>query len=518
MSIPKEPRQIMINLMYLVLTAMLALNISSEILHAFKIINGSLVKSNGSIDAKNNETLLALQANEDMEGHKERVKPFNDRAKEVHEKSAEVYKYLEEWKTKIVNQAGGFKTGREAGEIKNEENIDASTYMLVEQKGGDQIKAKLKELRDFMLARVNPAEKAALEKDLPIQTTDPAKTEDNPNGDWSTGTFYHVPTLGVIALMSKLQSDVRNSESVIMNQLFKEADAQQIKFDAITALAVPQTSYALQGQEVKAQIMVAAYNKSVNPSIRANTGSVKVNGGIGEWTGTASGVGVQTVSGTLNLNLGDRPFSQPWKFQYVVGTAGASLQLDKMNVFYIGVPNPITVTAAGYSLEDVSISIPGANLTPKGNGKYDVMVSNPGDLTATINAKTQKGTTEAVGGMKVRVKTIPDPIAKLANKTSGAMRADIFRAQLGIAAVLENFDFEAKFTVTSFDMSFQQRKGDLIGPVHSNSALFSGLPAEGQKYQSVQARPGDRVYLENIRAIGPDKKPRILNSIILILQ
>jgi len=380
----------MINLMYLVLTAMLALNISSEILHAFKIINESMTKSNGALDAKNNETMLALQANEDMQGHKDRVKPFNDRAKEVHTKSAEVYNYLEDWKKKVITQAGGYLPGQ-PGVIKDEANIDASTLLLVEKRGGDEIKAKLTELKNYIVARISkPDAKAVIEKELPLQTPNPPKDDNNPQGDWSTGTFYHVPTLGVIALMSKLQSDVRNAEAMVINQLFLEADAEQIKFDAITALAVPKTSYVLQGQPVEAQIMVAAYNKSVNPQINASSGSVKVVDGVGTWTGTASGVGEQKVTGTLNLNLGDRPFTQKWEFKYMVGSAGASLQLDKMNVFYIGVPNPITVTAAGYSLEDVSINIPGASLTPTGKGTYNVSVApgGPQVIKAAIMAKT----------------------------------------------------------------------------------------------------------------------------------
>jgi hypothetical protein len=212
-----------------------------------------------------------------------------------------------------------------------------------------------------------------------------------------------------------------------------------------------------------------------------------------------------------------RKISQPWEFQYMVGSAGASMQLDKMNVFYIGVPNPITVTAAGYSLEDVSVNIPGATLTKTGNGRYDVMVTQGPKVTAEIYAKTAKGNTK-VHGMDIRVKRIPDPIAKLSGKTSGGMPANIFRAQLGISAVLDNFDFDARFQVISFDFTFNAKKGDLIGPLHANGALFDKLPAEGYRYQSTQAKPGDRVYIENIKAIGPDKTVRTLGSINLLLQ
>lgn len=504
----------MINLMYLVLTAMLALNVSNEILHAFKILNAGITKSNQALDAKNNETLLEFQANEDMEGHRERVKPFNDQAKEVHEESAKMFSYLEDWKSKIIKQSGGYLKGGEPGEVKNESNIDASTYLLVEKKGGDEIKKKLSDFRDYLLGHIsNPALRETVGRDLAVKIQEPPKSEDNPGGDWSTGMFYHVPTLGVLALISKMQNDVRSSEAVIINELFKEAEAKPIKFDAITALAIPQTSYALVGQQVSAQIMVAAYNKSVSPTISTSSGSVKVVDGVGTWTGTASGVGLQTVRGTLSLNLGDRNFTQPWSFQYMVGSAGASLQLDKMNVFYIGVPNPITVTAAGYSLEDVSVTIPGATLTKTGNGKYNVFVSEGRMVRATIDAKTSQGL-KNVGSMDVRVKRIPDPQARLAGKISGAMQANIFRAQLGVAAVLDNFDFDAKFTITGYDFSYQPKRGDYQGPFHTNSAYF---PEEAKRFMD-HMKPGDRVYIDNVRAKGPDGTTRALNSITLLLN
>ncbi len=504
----------MINLMYLVLTAMLALNISSEILHAFKIINESMTKSNAALDAKNNETMLAFQVNEDREGQKERVKPYNDRAKEIHAKADETFKYLDDWKTKIIMQAGGFLAGQ-PGVIKDEANIDASTSLLVEKRGGDEVKKKLNELKAYILDRIDsPLVKARFEKELPLQTPDPQKDENNPQGDWATGTFYHVPTLGAIALMSKLQSDVRNAEQMAINQLFLDAGAKQIKFDAITALAIPKTTYVLQNQPVEAQIMVAAYNKTVNPTISTSSGSVKIQDGVGTWTGTASGLGEQTVRGTLSLNLGDRNFSQPWEFKYMVGTAGASMQLDKMNVFYIGVDNPITVTAAGYSLEDVSVSIPGATLSATGKGTYNVRVApgGPQVIKAAIMAKTSKGTSQ-VGGMDIRVKRIPDPIAKVGGKTGGPFKSNEFKAQLGVAAVLENFDFAVKAEIVSYEMAVKPKRGEyrMLGTM--TNAYFAG---DAKAYVE-SAQIGDRVYIDNIRAKMPDGTTRQLPSISFIL-
>jgi len=521
MSLPKEPRQLMINLMYLVLTAMLALNVSSEILHAFKTINNSVSKSNDAINGKNNETLLAFQANEQMDGQYERVHPYNVKAQEISKEADKVYQYLENWKERVIAEAGGYDIENGEKTIKREDDINASTRLLVENKGGDSIKAQLEALRKYMLDRVSDSSRKMIGQQLAIQIVDPKPNDNNPQGDWSTGNFYNMPTLAAVTLFAKMQNDIRNSEAIVIQRLFDEANAKQIKFDAITAIAVPKTSYALQGQKVEAEIMVAAYNKSVNPSISSSSGQIKIENGVGHWTGSAAGVGMQTVRGQITLDLGSRKITQPWDFQYMVGSTGASIQLDKMNVFYIGVQNPITVSAAGYSMEDVSIAIPGAEVHPdpsRGKGAYNISVTKPGDIFASIIAKKREGGTAEVGKMKIRVKYIPDPEPQVGGKSGGLMAASVFRVQTGVAAVLKNFDFELSYKVTSFTVSVSKRRDpDIKGPFAvSNSPLFSANPT--LKAIQEQLKPGDIVYIDDIKAQGPDGRQRSLPTIAFKLN
>jgi gliding motility-associated protein GldM len=505
----------MINLMYLVLTAMLALNVSSEILHAFKTINQSINASNTSIADKNNKLYADFDENESMEGQRERVKPYNDKAKQVKSAADALYQYLESWKERIIAESGGREDN---GEIKREDNIDASTLLLVEKNGGDSVKAKLSDFRNMVLGLVNPTNKEAIGQQLPVKIVEPEKSDNNPQADWKVGYFHNMPTMAVVTLFSKFQNDVRNTEALIVNQLFNEAAQEQVRFDAFQAIAVPKTSYVLAGQKVEASIMLAAYNKAVNPSVTSNSGRItKVEQGVASWETSASGVGLQTVRGQVTIDMGGRKITQPYEFQYMVGSTGASIQLDKMNVFYIGVPNPITVSAAGYSLEDISVSIPGAEVSAGATkGQYIVNVSRPGELNAAINAKDAGGVKQ-VGGMKVRVKYIPDPVAKVGGKTGGGMSSSQFKVQQGIVAALDNFDFDARFQVTTFQFSMLPKRGDLIGPFAvNNSPLFS---ANKQVQDAIErAKPGDKIFLEEIRATGPDKRPRALSPITLTLQ
>lgn len=516
MSLPKEPRQLMINLMYLVLTAMLALNVSSEILHAFRTINQSITASNAAIVGKNKELYASFEENENMAGQRERVKPYNDKAKQAKAAAEDVIKYLDNWQSRIIEESGGRE---ENGQIKREDNIDASTLLLVERKGGDSLKSRLEAYRNTLLNLLDANDKAVLDKQMPITATiqPPAKSDNNPQGDWATGNFYNMPTMAVITLMSKFQNDVRNSEALVVNQLFSEAASKQVRFDAFQAIAVPKTSYALVGQKVEASILLAAYNTSVNPTVSSSGGRVtKVEQGVASWETQAAGTGLQTVKGTVTINMNGQAITKPYEFQYMVGSTGASMQLDKMNVFYIGVPNPITVTAAGYSLEDVSVSIPGATITPgDAKGKYNVQMTTPGKITAVINAKTADGVKQ-VGAQEIRVKYIPDPVGKVGGKSGGVMPSNIFKAQIGIVAALENFDFDTRFIVTSFDFSMLPKRGELIGPFTVNSPKFD---ANKQVTDAIsRAKPGDKIFLENIRAVGPDKKGRALNTISLTLQ
>jgi len=516
MSLPKEPRQLMINLMYLVLTAMLALNVSSEILHAFKTINQSINSSNASIQDKNNKLYQSFDEQQAQTGQEARVKPYNDKAKEVRAVSQQMYDYLENWKIRIIEQAGGYDDP-EKTVIKREDDIDATTLLLVERKGGDSVKQKILETREKMLSVISPDVREAFAQQLPLGIIEPGKSDNNPNADWKVGYFQSMPVMAAVTLFSKFQNDVRNSEAQIINQLAKEAGDVQLKFDAIQAIAIPKNSYVLAGQKVEANILLAAYNKAVNPEVSASSGRIaKVENGIASWEITAGGVGLQTVRGKVKIDMGGRIEEDDYEFQYMVGSTGASIQLDKMNVFYIGVPNPITVSAAGYSIEDISVSIPGATLNPTGKGKWDVTVTNPGKITASINAKTEGGV-KPVGAMEIRVKTIPDPVAKIGGKTGGVLGAAIFRAQTGIPAVLENFDFDTRFTVTSFDVSWLPKRGEYQGPFSVQGAYFKGNPQVNQ-YQTTLAKPGDKVFIENIRAVGPDKRTRLLNSITLTLN
>ena len=522
MSIPKEPRQIMINLMYLVLTALLALNVSNEILNAFKVLAKGISDSNLAIDQKTAENYQLIKENEKAAGQAEKVKPYRERADLVVQKSNDLWKYFEDWKTRIIIQAGGWNVEGKDSSIKMEGDIDATTTLLVEKKGGDTVRQKIVELRKLMLEAVR-GDSNGIKPFMPLKVEPVKPSDHNPTADWNIGYFEHMPTVAAIAMFSKFQNDVRSSEALVIKSLFEQAHLKDIKFDTIAAVAVPKTSYALEGEKVEASILMAAFNKSNKPTVSGGGGGGSFKpavNGVVQWETIAKGTGLQTVQGKITLQTEQGPIDRNWKFEYMVGTTGASLQLDKMNVFYIGVPNPVTVAAAGYSVEDVSLDVPGAKVEngPK-KGQYVITVDKVGKVQVKINAKTKEGPIKGVGGMEVRVKRIPDPVASVGGVSSGVMPASTFRLQIAPAALLLNFDFDAKFKIISFQYSTAQKGKDIQGPY--TDEMRSGCRFEDKKeiktLQSM-ARPGDKVFIESIKAVGPDGQTRTLNPIILSLN
>lgn len=518
MSIPKEPRQIMINLMYLVLTALLALNVSNEILNAFRTLSMSINKSNESIDQKNKELYASIIENEKAPGQAEKVRPYREKADQAVKVADDMVAYFEQWKKKIVIEAGGYS--KEDPQFPDRmDNIDATTLLLVEKKGGDEMKSQIEKTRNYFLELVSANDRTAIAPLMPLKVDPVKKNDHNPTGDWSIGNFEHMPAIAALALFSKFQNDVRASEALIVKQLFDEAHMKEIKFDTMAAVAVPKQSYALEGDKIEASILLAAFNRHLNPTIgSAGGGSTKpAQAGVIPWETVAHGVGMQTVQGTINLQTEQGNKSFPWKFQYMVGTTGASMGLDKMNVFYIGVPNPVTIAAAGYSVEDVSLSIPGATVTGE-KGHYVVTVDKIGKVQATINAKTKEGAIKPVGGMEVRVKRIPDPVAKLGGVASGNMPASTFRVQIAPAAILDNFDFDTKFVITHISVMILPKGKDIMGPFEVTSTTGCRLDQNPSLQKAIaMCRPGDRVFIDEIKAVGPDKQIRKLNSIVLLL-
>ncbi len=518
MSIPKEPRQQMINMMYLVLTAMLALNITKEVLNAFQTINQSIERSNDAISGKNAALYKAFNDAESNPSEADKVRPYNNKAKNVQAYTNALYDYLEGLKDSVINRAGGKDVNAQGDTVvKSIENIDASPQFFYKLGYGDSIKARLIQYKVDILNEIPPGDtKQSLEDQFPVQVIDPKVSDDNPKGEWTFGTFNNIPVVAAVAMLSKFQNDIKNAEAMALEDLQKRIYLEDYKFDTLAPMAVPTTSYALEGQEVEATITLAAFNKSLNPDIYVGGQKIEVKGGVGLYKTRATGVGEREVTGQIVMDKQGKKETYPFKFKYMVGSAGASMGLDKMNVMYIGVDNPVTLSASGYNIQDVDLIVPDGvtkKAVPNANGKYNLEVTKKGPMVYQIKAKNRDGSIVTLLSDTVRVKEIPDPSATLMKKKGGPLPTASVRVQLGLFAEVENFEFATRFVVTEFRFLWIPKVGDAF-PVFNKGAKF------GNDIKDILQRvqPGDQILFSEIKAVGPDKKVRECPPLVFTLR
>jgi gliding motility-associated protein GldM len=317
-----------------------------------------------------------------------------------------------------------------------------------------------------------------------------------------------VPTVAAITLLSKFQNDIKNSESEIIDDLLKQISANDFKFDKIRPFVSLNSKNLMEGQTLTANIAVGAYSSTVNPEITVNGQAITAQDGLGTYTMPVSGIGDKTISGTVRLKKPNGEVEEfPFSENYSVGASTTSISADKMNVLYIGLSNPISISAGGVPGEALSASISGGTIVKKGTGEYLVTVNAPGKAVVTVSV-TIDGKVKTLGSKEFRIKYIPDPILKVGLSRGPSMKAAEFKVQGGLRADLEDFVFEGvKYDVISYRVGIQH--GSEYVEESANSAYFpsAAMPA----IRSL--RPGDQVFFDNVRVKGPDGKVRDMSNI-----
>lgn len=541
MAIPKESRQQMINMMYIVLTALLALNVSAELLNAFSLINKSLIKTSDSLDKRNKTIYDGFAAKRAKEPGNQKVTQYEKKALEVKSISEGLQTYIDQITESLIQQGGG-PAEEYNGDMKQRGDVDLSTRYLVEgtQKGnvkggeGYKLQAQIEDGLTKLIALIEPADVEQQTANWPfnmkieggkvqlLPNQGPTKANErtpiaNPASDWVRESFAQIPAIASQTMLTKYKSDIKNIESDLAAYMFgkigqsTELKEEEIVFDKFQAKIVAPTSYVMLGETFEAEIFLAAFNsKTNNVSISVNGGGLPVNSdGVGTFKRTATSVGEFPVSGTINVKNDRTNAVKSYKlpeFKYTVAAPFATVSPTKMNVFYIGVDNPIEVSAAGVRGQDMSVSVSGGNISGSG-GSYTVRVSTAGKATVNVSARGKSLTSK-----EFRVKMIPDPVAKVGGKNGGRMNAAEMRVQNGLAAVLENFDFDARFEVVSYQVTFVPKRQDPVSAV-CNGAYFN---SQVKSFQS-EMKPGDMIYFEEIRVKGPDGTTRRIPGIVFTL-
>ncbi len=555
----------MIGMMYLVLTALLAMNVSKDILNGFITVNESLERTNHNLS---DNTLRIMDAFKKSSESNAAALPYLAKANEVVKMTKELDNYIDELKREVVQhteEKGNYKdsVGRDRNPEKGwrmwyldkKDNYDAPTHLLIGDNENSpasgphtakELRTKITEVSDKLTKMFSDMQKdsktklleddykAILKKIESMKPADPKEMRDGIQETWETENFYHLPLAAVVTNLTKIQSDIKNVESECISQLSGASGKIAIKFDKLSAKVIANSAYVQSGQKYLADVFLAASSSSMTDeqmSIHVgakidstanpvkcigcdDANKLKIDGGMGRYELSAGGIGEQQWGGVIKFKKPTGEFDYyAFESSYMVAPKSAAISADAMNVFYIGVDNPVSVSAAGFAPSELSVSGSGGgiSLRPNGAGKYIVRVSSAGEATINVSAKTKDGVQQQ-GSQKFRVKRIPTPYPSVAGKKSGdkVSKAEIANASY-IIAKLDGFDFAANFQVVSWEFT-----GSIQGQTKvengSGGAITSSLKAILQK-----AGPGSRLFFD-VKAKGPDGVVQTLPTLGLRVQ
>lgn len=501
----QSPRQKMINMMYLVLTALLALNISKDILNAFAVVEKGYERTVNVLDQKNKEKFVAF------EKIAETVVAAKEPLQEANAVKVEADKLVLEIET--LRQDIIKKNGKEMNEelgmeipLKMDDKEGVANLLLKKPQRAKQLKEAIDKYRDFLLSTKVVKSNAALEKDInTLFDTKDRKRKGSTKIDWEHDRFEHYPLIAILTFLRQIESDVVKIESDVVDRLYSSVGKSDFSFDKLKAMIVPESSSLMVGEKFKADVFVTAFDSRQTPTIRYKHGEgtdfsdgtvlETIEEGMGKLEFTAGSAGEHTIGAELEIVKSDGTKDR-WNadLKYTVNSPTSVVSPTKMNVFYLGVANPIAVSVPGVDSKGVKISVSGASSKAKGKGEYEINVKK--------GAKTVKVAVNANGRNigkphEFRVKKVPNPVATISGKVDGTISKSLMLRTPGIRASLKDFPFDLKFKVTSF--VFRIKDGDYVSPITVRGDRFT--PEIKEKLR--KAKPGTDVSFTSIKAKGP---------------
>ena len=508
---PVSPRQKMINLMYVVLMAMLALNVSTEVLNGFSIVEESLKRTTQNASLENQVIYddFAVQ----MKKNPQKVKQWYDKSQKVKQMSDDLYNLADELKLAIVQEADG--SDGDVQNIRNKEDLEAANQvMLSPNRGrGKELYNAIINYRTQMLSMVTGYhQKKMIASNL---STDIPANAQTMGKNWQEYMFESMPAAAAVTLLSKLQSDVRYAEGEVLHTLVSNIDVKDIRVNALDAFVIPNSQTIVRGDKFSARIVMAAVDTTQKPQIFIGGKEVNLPGGLYE---TVTGrTGDFTLSGFIQVENGNgellkRSFEQ----KYTVVDPSATVSADLMNVLYAGYSNPLSVSVPGVPVNKVQATMTGGTLQPTGPGRYIARPTAVGqNVTITITS-TNTGRAQQMGQFTFRVRRLPDPTPyiNMKDESGSPIRykgGGLSKVQLmgvdGIGAAIDDGILDIAFRVQSFETVFFDNMGNAV-PMVSDGASFSAR----QKDTFRKLQRNKRFYITRVNAIGPDGISRKLNT------
>ena len=508
---PVSPRQKMINLMYVVLMAMLALNVSTEVLNGFSIVEESLNRTTGNAAKEN----LAIYEDFDtqMKANPQKVKMWYDRAQRVKQMSDSLYNLAADLKLAIVQEADG-KNG-DPQNIRNKEDLEAANQVMLSLSGGrgQELFDAINSFRQRMLKMVtDEKQKEIIASNL---TTEIPKDAMTMGKNWQEYMFESMPAAAAVTLLSKLQSDVRYAEGEVLHTLVQNIDVKDIRVNALEAFVIPNSQTIVRGDKFSAHIVMAAVDTTQVPDIYIGNQKVTLQDNLYERICGATGD--FTLAGYLEtVNGNGERIRRDFEQKYTVVDPSATVSADLMNMLYAGYNNPISVSVPGVPLTKVQASMTNGTLQPVGPGKYIARPAKIGENATITVVSTNTGRPQQMGQYTFRVRKLPDPTPFIAMrdehgnptrfKGGGLAKSQLVAADV-IGAAIDDGILDIGFRVQSFETVFFDNMGNAV-PMASEGASFSSR----QRDTFRKLTRNRRFYISRVTVVGPDGLTRPLQN------
>jgi len=531
----ESPRQKMISMMYLVLTALLALNVSDQVLKGFIVVDESIEVSK-KIITENNAQIEKAFAEYVKQGNLE-AKPYYEKCIEARTKINRLVECIDTMKYNLISRIE--KTDRpdtvQIRYMKKLDDFDTPTSLFI---GSNETKPKTeiysamslknslnllgKELDD-MVAELEKGKKidgsdgnSLREKIKTIIPVDRNVKEDGIKMNWELDNFYNIPTAAVITMFNKTQNDLKNLESEMFRVLAASSNKYLFKVNKLEAKVISPSPYVLSGEKFTAEIFLSAsgtdidkgrmrvlvgaeYDSTTN-KITKTGAALEVENGVGKFNHIGSGQGPQTFAGLVEYKnpRGELEY-YPFSYNYMVAAPFYAISADNMNVLYLGVDNPVSVSAAGFAPTDLQVKVNGcgASLKQSSAGKFIITATSTGTCSMIVYAKTTDGLKQQGIPKTFRVKSIPPPVAKINGKpvlTTLELSNNELSAFSSLAAVCLGFDFPVNAVVKQAKILAYDRNGNIVEEVINGPTLSSKA-----KEIISNTRSGKRIFIEDIK-------------------
>jgi len=474
---PETPRQKMIQMMYLVYTAMLALNVSANILDAFVVVDDTLVTSTNIAANQNANDYQWFIGQKTILGAK--VDEAYGKAQILKKESNAMVKYIEKMRNDLIFTVDGdslvekevdgkkVKTIKSVGDIVKKDNFDIPTDFMINKGNAKKLKEEIKKYKANVLKLAKKEDQKRLEEAMGLNVDASYLSNDKEKQDWETHNFDHIIAAASATLLNKMIGEVKNAESVMLNYLKASISADDFKFDNVSGRSIPKSQMVFSGDSYEADIIVAAYDSKSTPEVYYKMGvdtltedglggATKLEGenGLVKLKIGTGGTGEQKYAGLIKImDPNGQPKYYGFKDKYTVLSPSATIAADKMNVLYAGIANPVSVSGP-VAPDKLSVSFPGCSASSQGGGKFNVSV--PASLigktvTATVAAKVGESS-KTMGSTTFRVKRVPDPRAVLGANIRGGKRAkaEILANPVVRATMGDDFVYDLKWSVNSY--------------------------------------------------------------------